>query len=172
MPEIRVFADLLGITRYFACSMPSSATQPISMFREPVHFPLMTNLINGRCVVANEISSSEYEGSKGQHPVKWHYSSECNTVTEAEVAAIVHLKQAFEDASHPIHPNTTLHFILMTSTTPSIILLVPIHSHTSIHLQHYTSQHFFIHNKTPHMYILVHKYKTIQTQKSTGQPHS
>ena len=58
--------------------------------------------------------------------MKWHCSSECNTVTEAEVAAIVHLKQAFEDASHPIHPNTTLHFILMTSTTPSIILLVPI----------------------------------------------
>ena len=44
VPEIRVFADLLGITRYFACSMPSSTTQPISMFREPVHFPLM------RCV--------------------------------------------------------------------------------------------------------------------------
>ena len=94
VPEIRVFADLLGITRYFACSMPSSTTQPISMFSEPVHFPLMTN---GRCVVANEISSSEYEGSKGQQPVKWHCSSECNTVTEAEVAAIVHLEQAFED---------------------------------------------------------------------------
>ena len=45
MPEIRVFADLLGITRYFACSMPSSTTQPISMFREPVHFLLMTNLM-------------------------------------------------------------------------------------------------------------------------------
>ena len=96
-----VFADLLGITRYFACSMPSSTTQPISMFREPVHFPLMTN---GRCVVANEISSSEYEGSNGHLPVKWHCSSECNTVTETEVAAIVHLKQAFEDASHLIHP--------------------------------------------------------------------
>ena len=59
---------------------------------------------NGRCVVANEMSSSEYEGSNGQLPVKWHCSSECNTVTEAEVAAIVHLKQAFKDASHPIHP--------------------------------------------------------------------
>ena len=91
------------------------------------------------CIVANEINSSEYEGSKGQQPVEWHCSSECNTVTEAEVAAIVHLKQAFEDPSHPIHPNTTLHFILITSTTPSIILLVPIRSHTSIHLQHYTS---------------------------------
>ena len=99
--EIRVFADLLGITRYFACSMPSSTTQPISMFREPVHFPLITN---GRCVVANEISSSEYESSNGQQPVKWHCSSEYNTVTETEVAVIVRLKQAFEDASHPIHP--------------------------------------------------------------------
>ena len=58
--------------------------------------------------------------------------------------------------------------------TLSIILLVPTRSHTSIHLQHYTPQHFFIHNKTPHMYmyIFVHKHKTIQTQKSTSQPHS
>ena len=56
-------------------------------------------------IVANEISSSEYAGSiKGQQPVKRHCSSECNTVTEAEVAAVVHLKPAFEDASHPIHP--------------------------------------------------------------------
>ena len=61
-------------------------------------------MTNGRCVVANKISSSEYEGSNGQQPVKWHCSSECNTVTETEVAAIVHLKPAFEDASHPIHP--------------------------------------------------------------------
>ena len=82
--------------------MQYALVQRLSMFREPVHFPLMTN---GRCVVANEISSSEYEGSNGpQQPVKWHCSSECNTVTETEVAAIVHLKQAFEDASHPIHP--------------------------------------------------------------------
>ena len=66
MPEIRVFADLLGITRYFACSMPSSTTQPISMYRKPVHFPLMTN---GRCVVAYEISSSDYEGSEDQQSV-------------------------------------------------------------------------------------------------------
>ena len=36
VPEIRVFA---GIARYFACSMPSLTTQPISMYREPVHFP-------------------------------------------------------------------------------------------------------------------------------------
>ena len=82
--------------------MQYALRQRLSMFREPVHFPLMTN---GRCVVANEISSFEYEGSNGpQQPVKWHCNSECNTVTEAEVAAIVHLKQAFEDASHPIHP--------------------------------------------------------------------
>ena len=75
------------------------------MFREPVHFPLMTN---GRCVaiVANEISSSEYEGNNGQQPVKWHCSSECNTVTETEVAAIVYLKPAFEDASHPTQLGT------------------------------------------------------------------
>ena len=36
VPEICVFADLLGITRYFVCSIPSSTTQPISMYREPI----------------------------------------------------------------------------------------------------------------------------------------
>ena len=53
---------------------------------------------NGRCVVANEISSSRNEISKtkGKQPPKWCCSSECKTVTEAEVAAILNLKQAFE----------------------------------------------------------------------------
>ena len=54
----------------------------------------------GSCVVANEISSTESECSKRkgkQQPVKWNCSSECKPVTEAEVAAIVHLQQAFED---------------------------------------------------------------------------
>ena len=35
LPFIHVIAVLLGITRYFACSMPSSTTQPICMYREP-----------------------------------------------------------------------------------------------------------------------------------------
>ena len=75
VPEIRVFA-----WNYKVLCMQYALVQRLSMFREPVHFPLMTN---GRCVVANEISSSEYEGSNGpQQPVKWHCSSECNTVTE------------------------------------------------------------------------------------------
>ena len=35
-------------------------------------------MTSGRCIVANEISSSKYAGSiKGQQPVKWHCSSEC-----------------------------------------------------------------------------------------------
>ena len=54
---------------------------------------------NGRCVIANEISSTESECSKRkgkQQPMKWNCSSECKPVTEAEVAAIAHLKQAFE----------------------------------------------------------------------------
>ena len=38
LPIIHVLAVLLGITRYFACSMPSSTIQPIRMYREPVHF--------------------------------------------------------------------------------------------------------------------------------------
>ena len=52
----------------------------------------------GRCVVTNEISSSRNETSKmkGKQPMKWCCSSECKTLTEAEVAAIVNLKQAFE----------------------------------------------------------------------------
>ena len=50
----------------FHLGMPSSTTQPITIFREPVHFPLMTN---GRCAVTNKISSSEYEGRNGQQPV-------------------------------------------------------------------------------------------------------
>ena len=106
----------LGITRYLACSMPNSTTQPVSMCRKPLHFQLVTN---GRCVVSNEIGSSKRAGSKGQQPVKWHCNSDCKAVTETEVATIVHLKQAFEDVSHPIHTNIALHSILMTSTTPS-----------------------------------------------------
>ena len=53
---------------------------------------------NGRCVVANEISSSGNDTSKtkGKQPLKWCCSSECKTLTEAEVAAMVNLKQAFE----------------------------------------------------------------------------
>ena len=53
---------------------------------------------NGRCVVANEISSSGNETSKtkGKQPLKWCCSSECKTLTEAEVAAVVNLKQVFE----------------------------------------------------------------------------
>ena len=38
LPIIHVIAVLLGITRYFACSMHSSTNQPISMYREPVYF--------------------------------------------------------------------------------------------------------------------------------------
>ena len=55
---------------------------------------------NGRCVVASEIGSSEHESSKGkgkQQPMKWSCCSECKAVTEPEVAAIVHLKQAFDE---------------------------------------------------------------------------
>ena len=52
---------------------------------------------NGRCVIAKENRCSEYAGSKGQQPGKWHCSSECKAVTETEIAAIVRLKQAFEE---------------------------------------------------------------------------
>ena len=100
LPFIHVITGLLGITRYLACSMPNSTTQPVSMYRKPLHFQLVTN---GRCVaVSNKISSSKRAGSKGQQPVNG-CSSDCKAVTETEVATIVHLKQAFEDVSHPIH---------------------------------------------------------------------
>ena len=54
---------------------------------------------NGRCVLAKKVGSSETVSSKGkgkEQPLKWHCSSECTAVTEAEVAAIVHLKQEFK----------------------------------------------------------------------------
>ena len=106
---LQVIAAVLGMTRYFACSIPSSMIQPISMYGEPVHFPLMTS---SSCSVANEIGSSEYAGSMGQQLVKQHCSSECKAVTEKEVAAIVYPKQAFEDAFHLIYTtqqNTALY---------------------------------------------------------------
>ena len=77
-----IFLEFQGTL--YAVAMPSSTTQPISMFREPVHFPLMTN---GRCVVANEISSSEYEGSNGQ---KWHCSSSKQSLKQKTVRSSCH----------------------------------------------------------------------------------
>ena len=56
LPFIHVITDLLGITRYLACSMPNLTTQPVSMCRKPLHFQLVTN---GRCVVSNEIGNSK-----------------------------------------------------------------------------------------------------------------
>ena len=76
LPFIDVIAVLLGITRYFACSMPSSTTQPISMYREPVHF-----FNDNKWQMPMKSAAHEYAGSKGQQPVKWHCSSECKTVT-------------------------------------------------------------------------------------------
>ena len=134
LPFIHVITGLLGITRYLACSMPNLTTQPVSMYREPLHFQLVTN---GRCVVSNEIGSSKRAGSKGQQPVKWHCNSDCKAVTETEVATIVPSSRHLRTLPTQFTHRTTLYTDDLNNT------LIPTRSHTSIHLQHYTSQRTF-----------------------------
>ena len=60
---------------------------------------------DGTCVVANEVSNSETNStnSKGEQPTKgWGCHSECKVVTDTEVAAIVHLRQAFDKPMHEL----------------------------------------------------------------------
>ena len=56
-------------------------------------------------VVANEISNSENDSAKtkGEQPLKqWNCHSECKVITDTEVAAIVHLRQAFDKPMHEL----------------------------------------------------------------------
>ena len=60
---------------------------------------------NGTCVVANEISNPENDStkSKGGQPTKeWNCHSECKVITDTEVSAIVHLRQAFDKPLHEL----------------------------------------------------------------------
>ena len=60
---------------------------------------------NGMCVVTNEISNSENDSTKtkGEQPPKqWNCHSECKMITDTEVAAIVHLRQAFDKPMHEL----------------------------------------------------------------------
>ena len=60
---------------------------------------------NSTCVVANEISNSENDStnSKGEQPTKgWGCHSGCKVITDTEVAAIVHLRQAFDKPMHEL----------------------------------------------------------------------
>ena len=64
-----------------------------------------SNKENGTCVVAIEISNSENDSTKtkgDQPPKEWNCHSECKVVTDAEVAAIVHLRQAFDKLMHAV----------------------------------------------------------------------
>ena len=126
---------ICGITRYLACSMPNLTTQPVSMYRKPLHFQLVTN---GRCVVSNETSSSKRAGSKGQQPVKWHCSSDRKAVTETEVATIVPSSRHLRTFPTQFTQHRTILYTDDLNNT-----LIPTRSHTSIHLQHYTSQRAF-----------------------------
>ena len=57
------------------------------------------------CVVANEISNSENDSTKtkGEQPPKqWNCHSECKVITDTEVAATVHLRQAFDKPMHEL----------------------------------------------------------------------
>ena len=84
--------DDFGVGCHTASSDYDSAYQPV---QRAYAIPIDES---GRCVVANEICSSENDSSKKrgkQQPMKWSCCSECKAVTVA-VDAIVHLKQAFD----------------------------------------------------------------------------
>ena len=60
---------------------------------------------NGTCVVANEISNSKNDSTKtkgDQPPKEWNCHSECKVITDAEVAAIVRLRQVFDKPMHEV----------------------------------------------------------------------
>ena len=58
---------------------------------------------NGMCVVANEIRQNDSAKTEGDQPPKqWNCHSECKVVTDTEVAAIVHLRQAFDKPMHEL----------------------------------------------------------------------
>ena len=58
---------------------------------------------NGMCVVANEIRQNDSAKTDGDQPPKqWNCHSECKVVTDTEVAAIVHLRQAFDKPMHEL----------------------------------------------------------------------
>ena len=59
--------------------------------------------VDGTCVI--EISNSENDStnSKGKQPTKgWECHSECKVITDTEVSAIVHLRQAFDKPMHEL----------------------------------------------------------------------
>ena len=58
---------------------------------------------DGTCVVAKEISNSENTNYKGEPATKGlECHSECKVITDTEVAAIVHLRQAFDKPMHEL----------------------------------------------------------------------
>ena len=60
---------------------------------------------NCTCVVANEISNSENDSTKtkgDQPPKEWNCHSQCKVITDAEVATIVHPRQAFDKPMHEV----------------------------------------------------------------------
>ena len=76
-----------------------SAYHPV---KRPCAIPIKEN---GMCIVANEISNSENDSTKTKEdqPYKqWNCHSECKVVTDTEVAAIVHLRQAFDKPMHEL----------------------------------------------------------------------
>ena len=74
-----------------------SAYHPV---KRPSAIPIREN---GTCVVANEISNSENDSTKGEQPPKqWNCHSECKVITDTEVAAIVHLRQVFDKPMHEL----------------------------------------------------------------------
>ena len=76
-----------------------SAYHPV---KRPSAIPIRENVTH---VVANEISNSENGSTKtkGDQPAnQWNCYSECKVITDTKVAAIVHLRQAFDKPMHEL----------------------------------------------------------------------
>ena len=51
---------------------------------------------HGKCILAREIITDSGKHTRKNQPMKWACTSECKMLTEAEVSAIVELKEAFD----------------------------------------------------------------------------
>ena len=50
----------------------------------------------GKCIVASEVDNDSNKRTSKKQPIKWACSDECKSLSEAEVSAIIELKEAFD----------------------------------------------------------------------------
>ena len=94
--------DDFGEGCHTTASEPYYYDSPYHPVKRPSSIPIKDN---GVCVVANEISNSESDSTKTkgeQPPQQWNCHSECKVITDTEVAAIVNLRQAFDNPMHEL----------------------------------------------------------------------